>query len=238
MLKQCGSAQTFLLHLSSFSFYRLIISLALLTIAIALLTFFPLLVFPQNKPMDEPAIEVLKVRIRDAAQKTQTIVSDFLQEKEMSMIKEKIISTGKFYFKKEKMLRWEYLQPFSYLIVIRNDQISIRDENKVNQFNVQSNKVFREINRVILGSIRGTLVSDEQNFHASFFSNATTWMVKLKPLSPKLRESLSGIVICFDRKDCSVDRIEMIEPGGDCTKINFMDKKLNQPIADEKFMVP
>ena len=193
--------------------------------------------FSQNRSMDAASVESLKMHVKEAAQNTRTIASDFTQEKEMSMISEKITSRGKFYLKKEKMLRWEYLQPFPYIIVINNDQISIRDENRVNQFNVQSNKVFLEINRVILGSIQGTLLSDEQNFKASFFENSTSWVVKLKTLAPKLKESLSEIVIWFDRKDYAVSRIEMNEPGGDCTKISFTDRKINQPIAHEKFML-
>ena len=218
--------------------HRLLTFIISFAIAATFLTAFPVSVFPQNKPMNAASIEELKINIRDAAQRIQTISCDFIQEKEMSMIKEKIISTGKFFFKKEKLLRWEYMQPFTWLIIIRNDQISIIDENKVNQFSVQSNKIFQEINRVILGSIRGTLIVDEKNFQATFSYNAFSWVVKLKPLAPKLKESLSEIVIYIDRKDYSVNRLEMIEPGGDCTKINFIDKKLNQPIADEKFMVP
>jgi len=193
--------------------------------------------FSQDKQMDAASIESLKIRVKEVAQNTRTISSDFIQEKEMSMIAEKIISRGKFYLKKEKMLRWEYLQPFSYIIVINNDHISIRDENKVSQFNVQSNKVFLEINRVILGSIQGTLLTDEQNFKATFFENSTSWVVKLKTLAPKLKESLSGIVIWFDRKDYTVSRLDMNEPGGDRTKISFTGRKLNQPIADEKFIL-
>jgi outer membrane lipoprotein-sorting protein len=191
----------------------------------------------QEKPLDEATIVSLKSHVKEAAQNTLTISSDFIQEKEMGMIAEKIISRGKFCFKKEKMLRWEYQQPFSYIIVINNDRISVKDENKVNQFNVQSNTVFMEINRVILGSIQGTLLSDEQNFKATFSGNSTSWIVKLKTLAPKLKESLSEIVIYFDRTDYTVNRLDMNEPGGDCTTIRFTARKFNQPIADEKFQL-
>lgn len=206
------------------------------------LVFLPafLVAFPalsQEKPMDAASIEILKQRVLEQARITNTISSDFIQEKEMSMIREKIVSRGKFCFKREKMLRWEYLQPFSYLIIINDDQITVMDENKVSQFNVQSNKVFLEINRVILGSIHGTLLSDEQSFKAAFFENATSRIAKLKPLSPKMKGSLSEIVIWFDREDYTVNRLDMVEPGGDFTRISFSGRKLNQPIADEMFMV-
>jgi outer membrane lipoprotein-sorting protein len=61
--------------------------------------------------------------------------------------------------------------------------------------------------------------------------------VKLKTLSPKLKESLSEIVIYFDRTDYSVNRLDMNEPGGDRTSIRFTARKLNQTIADEKFVL-
>lgn len=191
----------------------------------------------QNKPMDSVSIESLKNHVKEAARNTQTISCDFIQEKKMTMIAEKIISGGRFYLKKEKMLRWEYLQPFAYLIIIKNDHVSVKDEYSVNHFNVQSNKVFLEINNVILGSIQGTLLTDGQNFSATFFENPSSWTVKLKTLNPKLKEFISEIIIYFDRKDYTVDRLDMNETGGDCTRIDFTAKKLNQPIADEKFMV-
>ena len=151
MPEQYGYLRTvFRYWLCSHQLLTFIISFAT---AATFLTAIPVSVFPQNKPMNTASIEELKINIRDAAQRIQTISCDFIQEKEMSMIKEKIVSTGKFYFKKEKMLRWEYLQPFTYQIIIINDQISINDENKVNRFNVQSNKIFQEINHIILGSI-------------------------------------------------------------------------------------
>ena len=204
---------------------------------IMLTLWIPVDALSQNRPMDAASIESLKINVKEAAQKINTISSDFVQEKEMAMIAEKITSKGKFCFKKEKMLRWEYSEPFSYLIVIKNDQISIKDDNKINQFNVQSNKVFIEINRIILGSIQGTLLTDEQNFKATFFETPTSRVVKLKTLAPKLKESLSEIVIFFDRKDYAVTRLDMNEPGGDCTRISFTNRKLNQPISDEKFAI-
>ncbi|MEI6174749.1 MAG: outer membrane lipoprotein carrier protein LolA [Bacteroidota bacterium] len=205
--------------------------------ALILIFLVPMQTLSQNKPMTGSSIELLRNQVKQVAQNTQTISSNFIQEKEMSMITEKITSKGKFYFKKEKMLRWEYMEPFSYLIIIRNDDISVIDENQVSQFNVKSNKVYLEINRIILGSIQGTLLNDEKNFLPDFFENQSSFIVVLKPLSARLKESLKEIKIHFNRKDYSVDQIEMFEPGGDRTRITFTSKKLNQPIADEKFMV-
>lgn len=192
----------------------------------------------QGTSVDKATIETLKIKVKEISLSTKTIASDFKQIKEMQMLNETITSNGKFYFKKEKNLRWEYSTPFSYVIIIRNDQIFIRDENKVNQFNLKSNKVFLEVNRIILGSIQGTLLNDEQNFRTVYFVNPTHYIARLKTLNSKLSASLSEINIYFDRKDYSVSRIELMEPGGDKTLISFFNKSINKPIDDQKFLVP
>src|SRR6187399_2778906 len=62
-----------------------------------------------------------------ASQKTQTIQSDFVQEKTLSLLSEKITSNGKFLFKKENKVRMEYLQPYQYLMVINKNEVMIKD---------------------------------------------------------------------------------------------------------------
>ena len=206
-------------------------------LSLLLLNCVPDSIHAQNKAMDQVLISKFKLRVKELALETQTITSNFQQDKEMSMISERIISKGKFYFRKERMLRWEYIDPFSYVIIINNDRISVKDENNVNHFNVSSNKVFVEINRIILGSIQGTLLNDEKNFKTFFFDSPASYVVKLYPSAANLKESLSEIVIYFDHKDFSVDQVEMIEPGGDKTRITFHNKIFNKPVADEKFSV-
>ena len=57
--------------------------------------------------------DVAKFREQFAAatQKTTSIKSNFVQEKNLSMLSEKITSKGKFFFKKESRVRMEPLEP-------------------------------------------------------------------------------------------------------------------------------
>ena len=191
----------------------------------------------QETRMSPAAADALKVKVAETAKATSTISCDFIQVKEMGMIAEKVTSSGKFWFRKERSLRWEYLRPFAYTIVIKDDKMSVKDENKVTDFNTQSNKVFSEINRIIIGCIRGTLLTEGKDFSAGYFESGAEWIVRLKPLNSTMKSSLEEIVIRFDRKDCTVSRLDMNEPGGDKTVITFNAKKINQPIPDEKFTV-
>ena len=169
-----------------------------------------------------------------STQKIATLTSNIIQEKNVSVLSEKIIMKGHFYFKKEKNLRWEYTEPFSYLVIFKDDKIFIKDEDKSNQFDVHSNRMFSEINDIMIGCVKGTILKDDKNFSALYFENNTRFLVKLYPLKPALKQYLNEIWLYFDKTDCTIAKLELFE-SSDFTKIDFIDKKLNVPVPDEKF---
>lgn len=191
--------------------------------------------FCQPGPLSQAKIIEIKHKVREMAMKTTTIESDFIQVKEMSVMAERIISNGKFLFKKEKKLRWEYITPFPYLIIINQDQMLVRDENKENRINLQSSRVFREVNNIIMGAVQGTLLSDTKNFSSEITETQGRILCKLTPLNAKIKESLGEVWLYFNTFDFSVDQLEMRETSGDFTRISFLKKKINQTIPDEKF---
>lgn len=167
----------------------------------------------------------------------KTIESDFVQEKNMAMLEEKIISRGTFCFKKPGMIRWQYNEPYKYLVIINNNKVLIKDENKTNKFDMKSNKVFRKVNELLTDCMQGTVLSKRTEYIVSFYENESFFIVKLLPLSKNMKEFIGNILIYFDRKDFSVSKIDMVEPSGDNTLISFKNKKINQPVADEKFII-
>jgi len=203
-----------------------------------LLTLAPLPVRSQIRLLSPKESETFKLKVAEATKKTATIESDFIQEKELSMLSEKIQSKGKFYFKKDKMLRWEYTDPFPYLIIIRNDQLFVKDDMRENRININANKVFREINNILIGAIQGTLLNDTKNFQSSFGDANNQFVVTQVPLSPRLSETLSEIVLYFNKTDFMVEKLILRESSGDYTRIEFRGKKMNTPIPDEKFIIP
>src|SRR6186997_1992031 len=72
-------------------------------------------------PVADPA--KFKTDFSAATQKTLSIKSDFVQEKNLAMLSEKIISKGKFWFKKESQVRMEYNQPYQYLMILNKDKV-------------------------------------------------------------------------------------------------------------------
>jgi len=179
-----------------------------------------------------------KQKFSIATKNTTTIEASFIQEKNLSVLSEKITSKGRFLFKKENKLRWEYTEPFHYLIILNNGTMLIKDEDKQSKTDISSNKMFSEINAIIIGCVQGNLFNDIKKFLPSFFENKVSYLVKLKPIQSNLKDYLEEIRIFFDKNDFTVKRLEMQEPSGDFTNIEFSGTKTNTIIPDAKFLAP
>jgi outer membrane lipoprotein-sorting protein len=171
-----------------------------------------------------------------AAKNTNSIKSDFVQEKTLSMLSEKIVSKGKFWFKKNNQVRMEYDHPFQYLMVINGDKVLIRDGQKQNTISVRSNKLFQQINKITVDCVQGTALTNS-DFKTRIFESKNNYMIELTPISKSLKDFFKTINVAVGKKDYSVNTIEMNENSGDNTLIRFTNKELNTTLPDALFTI-
>ena len=177
-----------------------------------------------------------KEQFNNASQKTNSIQSDFTQEKNLSMLSEKIVSKGKFWFKKESQVRMEYDQPFKYLMILSNGKVYIKDAQKENTVSATSNKLFKQINNIIIDCMKGSAMNNP-DFTSQVFEGPQSYLVELTPVPKSLKDFFQHINITVDKKDYSASAIEMLEPGGDNTIIHFSNKQLNSTLPDALFTI-
>ena len=185
-----------------------------------------------------PVTDLAKFKMEFAAatQKTASIKSDFVQEKNLSMLSEKITSKGKFWFKRESLVRMEYNQPYAYLMILNRDKVYVKDGNKENKISTRSNKLFQQINKIMIDCMQGTALNNP-DFKTRVFENKNSSLVELVPQTKSLKEMFKSINVIVDRKDFSVMSIEMQELSGDNTLIRFTNKELNAAIPDALFTI-
>lgn len=188
---------------------------------------------PPKTPMKDVA--GFKEKLLTMSTRVNTIESDFIQEKNLSVLANKIVSKGHFCYKKDNNIRWEYVTPYVYLIIISQNKIFIRDDRNQKQYDIQGNKMFQEMNKFISGCIQGDILQQEQEYKVGYFEDDRNYFVSMVPNAEKMRQMLNEVQIWFNRNDLTVSRIVMLESGGDYTKIDFMNKKLNTDIPVEKF---
>jgi outer membrane lipoprotein-sorting protein len=177
-----------------------------------------------------------KQQFAAASQKINSIQSDFVQETNLAMLSEKINSSGKFWFKKDNLVRMEYTSPFRYLMVINKNNVFIKDDQKENKLSAKSNKMFQQINRIIVDCVRGTAL-DNKDFSVKTYEGKDGFLIFLSPLTKEMKGLFSNINVIVDKKDFTILRMEMVEAGGDNTTIKFINKQLNPVIPDALFAI-
>ena len=185
-----------------------------------------------------PVTDIAKFKDQFAAiaKKTETIKSDFTQEKNLSMLSEKIVSKGKFWFKKDNLLRMEYNKPFEYLMILNKDNMYIKDGQKESKVSTKSNKLFQQINKITVDCVQGTVFSNP-DFVTKVYENKGTYIVEMSPVGKALKEFFKTIDVIINKDDYEVSTIEMNENSGDNTIIHFTNRELNTPIPDAIFTV-
>lgn len=179
-------------------------------------------------------LTTFKKQFSTEAKKITSIKSDFVQEKNLALLEEKITSEGKFTFKRENKVRIEYLKPFQYLMIMNADQMLVRDNQKESKVNVKSNKLFQQVNKIMVDCVQGTML-DNKDFNVRVFQNDKNWLLEMTPVGKTLKDFFETILIYAEKKDYSVSSIDMREPSGDNTVIKFVKKELNTAVDDKMF---
>ena len=174
-------------------------------------------------------------KIETVTLSTKSISSDFIQKKQLSFMEEPIISEGHFYFKKEQKIRWEYQQPFSYIVILNGSNLLIDEEGHTNEIDLKGNKTFQEINATINNSMQGKVWGDSKDFTPSLFENEELYLIQLTPETEQMREYLTKIEVFFDKKSYQLEQVILLENGGDFTQISFKNRKINGEVEEALF---
>lgn len=170
-------------------------------------------------------------------QQTKTIQSKFRQLKCLDVLEEEIESYGEFYYAREDKVRWEYMKPLTYLIVINGENIYIKSDDEVKTYSSGSNKFFEQMNRILIGSIQGEILRDQELFRILYYEDAGHYLAVLHPRKEAMQRMLDHVEMYFDKHDFSVSRLIFMEPAGDFTRIDFYDRIFNEHIPREVFTV-
>jgi outer membrane lipoprotein-sorting protein len=179
--------------------------------------------------------ETFHEKFRQESGRIQSIQSDFEQEKILTALTEKIVSTGKFWFKRSDRVRIDYQKPFVFRMIMNGGRMQVTDDQKSNTVNIRSNKLFQQVNRIMMDCIQGTIL-DSKDFTTRVFESEKMYLLEMTPVNKSLKEFFQTIVLTVNRRDYSVDTLEMNEAGGDQTLMRFTRKIINEPVPDEVFI--
>ncbi|MBK7763740.1 MAG: outer membrane lipoprotein carrier protein LolA [Bacteroidetes bacterium] len=179
-------------------------------------------------------ITSFKTNFTKASQALESVSSDFVQIKNLSMLKDKITSSGKFYYKKGNKVRLEYKKPFYYLMVLNGGSMMVKDEQKQSNYNTHSNKMMQSINNIMMDCMSGNVYKNK-DFTTQVFENPKEFLLQMTPSTSMMKKLFSKIEVSVSKTDYRVLRLNMIENGGDNSLMTFSGHVLNKPLDETLF---
>jgi outer membrane lipoprotein carrier protein len=174
-------------------------------------------------------------RMQASQDATATMEARFEQVKRSSLLAGEAVSQGVMYYRKPDLIRWEYLAPDPFTILIEGDHFSAYypDLHKL-----KTARVARLRHRVF-----NFLVATEPleklktHFQVELREGGSrpTWTLVLTPLTPMIRKTVARITVLVDKKTSLPAELSIEEADGDSTRIRFTDLAVNQPLPDGIF---
>ena len=162
------------------------------------------------KVLSEPDAQKAAAAINSANAGVKSLQADFMQVKEMAIVKEKMVFSGKMYFQ-DGSLRWEYLKPSKSVFVTDKDQM-------------KSNRMFRSMAGLMAGSVTGINLNDP-SFKVTMYSPGKGYVAELVPLKREMKQMFTKIRLLFGA-DNRVRQVELEESQGR-TVITLSNVKYN-----------
>lgn len=178
-----------------------------------------------------------KQEISQIAAKLKTMKCDFVQTKQLKMLRDKMTSKGKMYYQQSNKLRWEYESPYTYVFVLNDSKVVLKNSKRNDVIDVNQNKIFREIVRIMMNTVVGKCMTDDKDFKVSITISPTEYIATMVPLRKDLKQMFNTIVLHFNRQSKMVSQVELMEKNGDKTIIELKNVQTNISIPTNLFAV-
>jgi len=168
--------------------------------------------------------------ISSVAASIKTLKCDFIQTKNLKMLGDKLVSKGVMYCSQPNHLRWEYLSPYTYTFILNNTQVLLKKGNRNDIIDVNQNRMFKEIARIMMNSVLGKCLTDKKDFKVSISGLDNFYIVTLIPQKKELKQTFTKIVLHYNRECSMIVKVSMYEKNGDTTLIELMNINKNKAI--------
>lgn len=175
--------------------------------------------------------------VEKAASSLKTMQCKFRQTKKLSLLNDKMVSTGVMYYSQPAKLRWQYMTPYNYTFVINGTKVMMKTGGRKNVIDARQSKMFKEITQIMVNSVTGKCLSNKKEFKTTMYKSSKEWTAHLVPMTKELKSMFKTIVLHISPKQSLVTQVDLVEKTGDVTNIVLSDYKTNVPINAKVFTV-
>jgi len=177
-------------------------------------------------------VEEVLVDLEAKMSGTQTIETDFIQEKELVMFKDKITIEGSLSLQKPDLLAWHVHKPMRYSAIMDGDTMRQWDEEtgQTHKISLTKNPVFSAIITQMQIWFLGTYVDLLDDYDITVLRQNPSILEFVPRETTAAGSVIDKIEVAFREDECYISKIRIWEKNGDNTLISFINTRLNAPI--------
>jgi outer membrane lipoprotein-sorting protein len=170
---------------------------------------------------------------------TKTLSSRFVQEKQLAIFAEKLLSQGRFVYRAPDQLRWELLTPVASGFVlqgkrgVRWNSLSREQGN----FSVDADPIMGMIAQQLLAWARVDIEWLQSRYRMELLSSEPI-SLRLYPRDAGEAGFIEHLQILFAADRRHVAEVLMVEKEGDSTLLRFSDVAINTELPADAFVAP
>lgn len=170
--------------------------------------------------------------LQEKMSKVSSIQTDFIQEKNLALFKQKLILKGKIFIQKPGMLSWRVFTPMLYSLVIRGSQISQwdQDTNQVQSISLAKNPSFQVAIQQMQNWFSGTYETMQGDYQIRLISQQPLKLEFVPKESSVARNFIQRVTVLFQDNQEYIKEIDILEKSQDSTLLTFINARLNQKI--------
>ena len=153
----------------------------------------------------------------------KAFTGQFRQQRETTMLKESVESSGRISFKRDGAIKWEYLKPQAKVIEIKGESMSVDGVSAG-----KSNRMAKGIAGMVSDMLQRGKVADEKVFDFKLYDEGKTYALKAKPKRRDMQRMMSAVDITFNKDDGTMRKMILTEKDGNRTTIEFTELKIEK----------
>ena len=175
--------------------------------------------------------------VKESFRSIRSVKAEFLQERHLQILKDPLVSQGRFFYLASGALRWEYLSPLQSVMLQRGDSVRLYhfSDGAWKQDLAQG----VEARRMVLAELSHWLQGrfEESKIFSHVYSPSPSRRILLTP-KEGINRFILGIEIVLSDKPGVIDWVEIAEPGGSALRIVFRNVEINSSLPSELFDKP
>jgi outer membrane lipoprotein-sorting protein len=175
--------------------------------------------------------------LKEAFRNIRSVKADFLQKRFLQILTKPLLSEGRLFFSTPDSLRWEYLSPLRSVTLQKGSTLQVYNffEGTWKPEMAQAVEARRMVLTEISQWFRGHF--DESKAFKHTYSPGPPARVTMVP-GEGINKFINRIEIVLSARPGVIDRVEIEEPGGSRTSIEFRNVEINSSFSSEVFEKP